>query len=368
MDLDRQICSHFCDIHPYIPGLSLEDLLEKYHLPENEILKLGSNENSLGSSPLVKKAIEESLSQISLYPDSAHRSLRNALAKKNGLKAENVMIGSGSDELIFLLGKLFLNANHSVAFPKFSFAMYKLTAQLCNAEIIESPSSASFSCDVEKLVSAVRKETKLVFLANPNNPTGTLLAEEEIHFLVNSLPDSVQLVIDEAYFEFLEKPFTCLKYVLEGRKNICVLRTFSKAYGLAGLRIGYVMGSEKLIDWLNRIRPIFNVTSVALSAALEALKDENHLLRSRKSASEARKLYFERMKNLGVECFGREGNFVLIRVENATKVAENMLKKGVIVRNMKMYDLENYIRISFGTPDQNNQCLRVFEEALSAQK
>ena len=350
----------------YQAGLSIEKIASQFGFQAEDMIKLASNENPLGASPLAYEAISSSLSKYYRYPESGSLFLREALAEKLGIEVKNLIIGSGSDELIGLLGKAFLNPEVSVAYSRYAFAMYSIIGKLADARLIEVPALPSLAHNVEAMAEACDETTRILFLANPNNPTGTFLSEKEIDFLADSIPESTLLVIDEAYFEYLDKPNHTLKYLKEGRENICILRTFSKAYGLAGLRVGYAIAPEGLIELLQRIRLVFNVSVPAQVATLAALKDEQHLINSRNLIMEERKCYFDACKKMGLQVCGQEGNFILVKTKKGKEIAQEMLRKGVIIRAMDMYSLPDWIRISFGKPEENIRCLKSLSDVLSS--
>ena len=301
-----------CDLVAYEPGKPVEETARELGLCPEEIVKLASNENPLGPSPKAKEAMRAALEDAQLYPDGGGWKLRNAIAERHGLGMEQVVLGNGSNEVIELLCHSFLNRQTSLIAAEHAFVVYKLMATLFGAKYVEVP-DPEFVHDLNAMADAINSDTRLVFIANPNNPTGTLVGQSEIDRFMERLPDHVVAVFDEAYHEFLSDPPDTVKYVKEGR-NVCILRTFSKAHGLAALRIGYGLASGPVADLLNRARQPFNANAVAQAGALAAMKDDGHVARTVVNNDEGLAFLEKAFEQRGLRYVPSVANFVLLEV------------------------------------------------------
>lgn len=351
-----------CDLVAYEPGKPVEETARELGLCPEEIVKLASNENPLGPSPKAKEAMRAALEDAQLYPDGGGWKLRNAIAERHGLGMEQVVLGNGSNEVIELLCHSFLNRQTSLIAAEHAFVVYKLMATLFGAKYVEVP-DPEFVHDLNAMADAINSDTRLVFIANPNNPTGTLVGQSEIDRFMERLPDHVVAVFDEAYHEFLSDPPDTVKYVKEGR-NVCILRTFSKAHGLAALRIGYGLASGPVADLLNRARQPFNANAVAQAGALAAMKDDGHVARTVVNNDEGLAFLEKAFEQRGIRYVPSVANFVLLEVGDGDAVFQKMLEQGVIVRAMRGYKLPGWVRISVGTRAQNERCLEVLDGVL----
>ena len=343
------------DLVSYEPGKPIEDVARELGLEPHEIIKLASNENPLGPSPKALAAMREAVERVHIYPDGGGYYLREAIARKFGFDRGNVILGCGSNEIIEFIGKAFLNAGDEVVTARHAFVVYKLMATLFGAVTIETP-DPGYAHDLEAMAAAVTPRTREIFIANPNNPTGTLLSQEEIDRFMEIVPEHVIVVFDEAYYEFLENPPDTLKFVRAGR-NVVVLRTFSKIQGLANLRIGYGIAKPQLIDILQKTRQPFNTSGVAQAGALAGLADEDHQQKTRKLTIEGRDFLQREFAAMGLEYVPSFANFVLVRVGEGRAVFQSLLKRGIIVRDMNSYGLPEWIRVSIGTSAQNQRFL-----------
>ncbi|GHC51172.1 histidinol-phosphate transaminase [Roseibacillus persicicus] len=360
----EQYANHFvCDLVAYEPGKPIDETARELGLNPAEIVKLASNENPLGPSPLAQKAMADATRHMHIYPDGGGVRLRTALAEKHGLDISNVVLGNGSNEIIELLCHCFLNKDATLIAAEHAFVVYKLMATLFGANYVEVP-DPGFVHDLEAMAAAVTPETRLVFVANPNNPTGTLVGSEAIEHFLNQLPDHVIAVFDEAYFEFLEDAPDTIKYIKEGR-NVVVMRTFSKAQGLAGLRIGYGLAPAHLAGILQKARQPFNTNELAQMAALASLADEEHIQATVENNRIGRDLFEKTFAEMDLQYVPSHANFVLVKVGDGDRVFAEMLKRGVIVRAMRGYKLPEWVRISVGTPAENERCLTVLREVLA---
>lgn len=347
----------------YQPGKPIEETARELGADPREIIKLASNENPLGPSPQAMDAIRHALGTAQLYPDGGGFYLRQALSTKLKIEPGNIILGNGSNEIIEFLAHGFLNRGDDVVTSEHAFIAYKLIAALFGASTIETP-SPDYGHDLNAMLDAITPKTRLVLIANPNNPTGTLLSQSEIDDFMTRLPDNVVAVFDEAYFEFLDQPPDTIRYVRDGR-NVMVLRTFSKIHGLAGLRVGYGIGSPGLIEVLQKTRQPFNVNSMAQIAALAALSDENHQLNTKKVVDEGRAFLERQFAEMGLRFVPSAANFVMARVGDGVSVFKELLRRKIIVRPLAGYNLKEWVRISVGTMEQNQQCVAALKEILS---
>jgi histidinol-phosphate aminotransferase len=351
------------DLVAYEPGKPIDEVARELGLQPTDIVKLASNENPLGPSPKAKAAMTAALDQGHIYPDGGGYRLRSAIAEKFGLSMKNVILGNGSNEIIEFIGHAFLKPGDEVVTAQHAFVVYKLMATLFGATTIEVP-DPGFNHDLEAMAAAVTPHTKQIFVANPNNPTGTLVQQDALDRFIDAVPERVIVVFDEAYYEFLEHPVDVLKYVRDGRPNVVVLRTFSKIQGLAALRVGYGLGGEEVISILQKTRQPFNVNAIAQAGALAGLQDDEHQEKTRRLTWDGRNYLQGAFSDLGLEFVPTFANFILVRVGNGTALFKDMLRRGVIVRDMASYQLPEWIRVSIGTPAENEKCVRVMRECL----
>jgi histidinol-phosphate aminotransferase len=352
--------AHVLDLVAYEPGKPVEELAREMGLDASDIIKLASNENPLGPSPRAIEAMRASLERAHFYPDGGGWALRNAIAESNGLARENVVLGNGSNELIEFVGHAFLSPGDEVITAGHAFAVYTLMAQLFGAKTVEVP-DPGFTHDLDAMLDAVTPRTRQIFIANPNNPTGTMVGQSAIDRFMNRVSDNVLVIFDEAYHEFLDNPPDVLKFVKQDR-NVLVMRTFSKIQGLANLRIGYGMAPARLAAVLQKTRQPFNANGIAQAGALAGLADHEHMLRTREVTREGRNYLQAEFSAMNLEFVPSSANFVLVRVGDGDAVFQSLLARGIIVRAMRSYKLPEWIRVSVGTMDQN----RRFIEELRA--
>lgn len=352
----------------YIPGKPLSAVAEEYGMAIESIDKLASNENPFGPSPAAICAIEAAIPNLHLYPDGNCYALKLALAERHHLNTDQIFVGNGSNEIIELLGHVFLNPGSEVIVGAYSFIVYRLVAELFGAKIIDVP-MPDFSHDLEAMADAVTDKTRMVFVASPNNPTGMANDSTELIEFIYRLPEHVILCFDEAYAEYLEEPPDLKSLINQGRKIVC-LRTFSKIYGLGGLRLGYAYGDAELVALLNRVRQPFNVNTLAQIGGLAALGDEAFCNRCREANEEGRRQLVEGLKQLNLNVFGGSANFVFVDVGMGQTIFERLQKEGIIVRPLVNYGLPEYIRVTIGTAEQNERFLsemrRLFRREGSA--
>jgi histidinol-phosphate aminotransferase len=340
----------------YEPGKPIEDVARELGLDVDSIIKLASNENPLGSSPAALEAAMIALKRLELYPDGGAVRLRARLGRHLGLPSEQVVVGNGSNEILELLGHVFLGPGDETVMGDPAFAVYKLVTLLFGAQPLEVP-LVEHRHDLNAMLAAITDRTKLVFLPSPNNPTGTANSEDEIKSFIEALPPHVVFVYDEAYAEYLANPTDLRPFIAAGRKIIC-LRTFSKIYGLAGLRLGYGYAHADLIALMNRVRQPFNINAVALAAGLAALEDDAWVRKSRQTNSAGLAQLIGGFDSLGLEHIPSVANFVAVRVGNGAGVFAELQKLGVIVRPLASYGMKEWVRVSVGTLDQNDRVLR----------
>jgi histidinol-phosphate aminotransferase len=351
-------------ISPYIPGKPISDLAREFGLDEASIIKLASNENPLGPSPSVVAAIGRAAAEATRYPDGAGFDLKDALAKRFGVTQEQIVLGNGSNDILELVAHAFLHPGTSAVYAQHSFAVYPLATQGFGAAGVEVP-ARDFGHDLGAMRAAIRDDTRLVWLANPNNPTGTWIAANEVRSFIASVPPNVLVVLDEAYNEYLplELQADSARWLVEF-PNLVISRTFSKAYGLAALRVGYGLMHPTIAAMLNRVRQPFNVNALAQAAAIAALADEAYVAQSREANRAGMRQLEAGFRRLGLDFIPSYGNFIAVKVGDAARVNLSLLRKGVIVRPVANYGMPQYLRITIGTEAENARFLAALETAL----
>jgi histidinol-phosphate aminotransferase len=304
--------------------------------------------------------MRRTLERSHFYPDGGGYELRGAIAERLGLSRENIVLGNGSNEIIEFIGHAFFRPGDEVVVARHSFAVYKLMAQLFGADTVEIP-DPGFTADLDAMLAAITTKTRVLFVANPNNPTGTMVGQEKIDRFMERVPEQVLVVFDEAYHEFLDEAPDVLSYVSQG-KNVVVMRTFSKIMGLANLRIGYGITTPELAAVLQRTRQPFNANGIAQAGALAGLHDEEHMNRTRTITREGRAYLESEFAAMGLDYVPSVANFVLVKVGDGKKIFEEMLSKGIILRAMGSYGLPEWIRVSVGTAEQNRRCISGLRE------
>lgn len=350
------------DLALYEPGKPIEETARELGLRSEQIVKLASNENPLGPSPRALDAMRRALTEANLYPDGGGFEVRDALAEKLGVPRDHLVLGNGSNEIIEFIGHAFIRPGVEAVTSENAFVAYKLLTALFGGTLVEV-SDRDLRFDLEGLLRAINECTRVVFIANPNNPTGTLLGQQAIDGFMERVPDHVVVVFDEAYFEYLEGAPDTLKFVRQGR-HVIVLRTFSKIHGLANLRLGYGIAAPELIKVLQKTREPFNVNGVVQAGAIASLADEAHQAETKRVTDEGRAYLEAEFAAMKLPFVPGTANFVLVNVGDGRQVFQEMLKAGVIVRALKGYRLPEWIRISVGTMEQNRQCIGVLREAL----
>jgi len=368
------------DLPVYQPGRPIEEVARELGLPADGIIKLASNENPFGPSPLALAAMQKALAGVNLYPDGNAFYLKQKLAAKLGVEPANLILGNGSNEIIEFVGHALLGGTGilpvqteqtgwkpvppEVVVSQYCFAVYPIVTKLFGANLITVPAK-NYGHDLPAMLKAITPRTRIVFVANPNNPTGTRAPREEVIRFINEVPDDVLLVMDEAYIDFLEDPVDLSPLVHQNiRPNLILMRTFSKIYGLAGLRIGYGIGNPAFVAALEKIRQPFNINLLAQTAALAALDDVEHVRKTRRNNFAGLEFFERAFRGLKLEFIPSAANFILVRVGDGQKVFEALQKQGVIVRPMGGYQLPEWIRISIGTPQENERCLAALKATL----
>ncbi len=348
----------------YQPGRPIEEVARELGLSADSIIKMASNENPLGPSPAALAAMEKVLKQLHLYPDGNAFYLKQKLAQKLGVGPEHLILGNGSNEIIEFVGHALMQPGTDVVASQYCFAVYPIVTHLFGANLIMVP-ARHYGHDLPAMLKALTPKTKVMFVANPNNPTGTLAPRGDVLQIVAEVPDDLLLVMDEAYIDFLEEPVDLLPFIRANSKpNLLLMRTFSKIFGLAGLRLGYGIGHPELIAALEKVRQPFNINSIAQAGALAALDDQGHLARTRANNALGLDCLQNSFRTLGLEFIPSHANFVLVRVGDGQRVFEEVQKLGVITRPMGGYQLPEWIRVTAGTPDQNARCIVALKKVL----
>lgn len=351
------------DLTVYQPGKPIEETARELGCNPADIVKLASNENPLGPSPKAIIAMRDAIENAQLYPDGGGFYLRRALAHKLKLESKNLILGNGSNEIIELLAHAFLQRGDAIVTSEHAFVAYKIIARVFGARTIEAP-SLHYGHDPDAMLAAIDERTELVFVANPNNPTGTLLPDDAIDRFMRRVPANVIVVFDEAYYEFLDNPPDTLRYVREGQ-NVVTLRTFSKIQGLASLRLGYGIARPELIEVMQKTRQPFNVNGIAQAGALAAVEDEEHQSETKRVTDEGRKFLEDRFSEMSLTFIPSVANFILVNVGDGSAIFRAMLQHKVIVRPMNGYKLPEWVRITIGTPEQNRKCISALRHVLS---
>ena len=363
LELLRNLNPGIADLQPYEPGRSIDEVMLAYG--HKEVVKLASNENPLGASPKALALLDRLPDSFHLYPDGNGTKLKKAIAHHEQLKPENIILGNGSNEILELVARAFLNPQSSAIASSHAFVVYKIVTQSSGARLIEVPTK-DWGHDLKEFPANTRDDTKVIFIANPNNPTGTYNSHQEVLQLLERTPSSVLVVLDCAYFEYVDKsdyvdPFALLNQF----DNLIVTKSFSKIQGLASVRIGYGIASQALIEVLNRIRQPFNVNSLAQELACEAIKDKEHIQNSVDLNSLEGAFLFNELEQLELECIPSVGNFISFKGSfNGQEMFTKLMEKGVIVRPIDSYDMPDFLRVTIGRHDENIRFLAELKELL----
>lgn len=355
-------------LKPYQPGKPIDELARELGLNESDIVKLASNENPMGPSPAALEAIRRETAELHRYPDGAGFVLKKTLSDKLNVRSEQITLGNGSSDILDFIVRVFVNDGDNVVVSQHAFAIYGLVARTVGADCIAVPAK-DFGHDLEAMLDAINERTRIVFVTNPNNPTGTWNHRDELIGFLNKVPENVIVLLDEAYFEYVhEADYPNGIELLDQYPNLVVTRTFSKAYGLASLRVGYGVSSPELADLMNRVRPPFNVDSFALAAANAAMLDEEYVRESIALNDRGMSYLISSFDDLGLSYIPSVGNFISFRVPDgvdAMEVYSGLLKQGVIVRPVVNYEMPEYLRVSIGTESENETFIRALQKVLA---
>jgi len=362
MALGDQSLSNIKAISPYLPGKPISQLAREMGMPVERIVKLASNENPLGMSPKAKIAVEKAIASLERYPDDFD--LKSALSGHSGLGMERIVLGNGSNDVLDLIARVFLAPGRSAIFAQHAFAVYPLATLSAGAELIAVP-AVDFGHDLEAMRSAIRADTRLIWIANPNNPTGTFLPYPKLKAFLQEVPADVVVVLDEAYNEYIP-PIDRVDTTtwLAEFPNLVITRTFSKIYGLAGLRIGYALASAEIADLMNRVRQPFNCNNLALAAATAALDDHEFVARSYALNRAGMEQILAGLKTFGFPHIPSHGNFLTFKVGDAASLNQKLLRHGVIVRPIAGYGMPEWLRVTIGTEAENQRFLEALAQSV----
>ncbi len=354
--------TYICDLQPYQPGLPIELVAREYGLDPKKVVKLASNENPLGISQKARTALEQALPGVNRYPEQYE--LAQALAKHYHISSDMIVLGNGSNDVLDLIARVFLGVGDEAISSQYGFAVYAITTQSVGAQNVIVPAKG-YSHDLAAMLKSITPKTKVIWLANPNNPTGSFVPYGEVKDFLAKVPEDVIVVLDEAYYEYLapEEQIDTIAWLAE-HPNLILVRTFSKIYGLAGLRVGYGIMSAEVTGLLNRVRQPFNVNTLAMTAATAALSDQDFVTKSTKLNSTGREQLLSGLKKLGLECLPAHGNFMTFRVGNAGPVYVSLLKQGVIIRPLAGYGMQDWLRATIGLAEENDRFLQALAEVL----
>ena len=368
LDVCERAPAYVRGIAPYQPGKPISELARELGLREEGIIKLASNENPLGASPKALAALQAALAETGRYPDGNGFELKAALSRKYGVSQDRVVLGNGSNDVLEMAARAFLAPGASAVYSQHAFAVYPLATQATGAAGIEVP-ARDFGHDLDAMAAAVRDDTRIVFIANPNNPTGTWIAPADLLGFLRKVPANVLVVLDEAYNEYLEpaQRGDSARW-LDEFPNLVISRTFSKAYGLAGLRVGYALVRAEVADLMNRVRQPFNVSHLAQVAAIAALADQEFVQKSYELNREGMQVLTAAFSRLGLSWIPSHANFVTFKVGDGAGVFQSLLKQGVIVRPIGAYGMPGHLRVTIGTQPENQRFLSVLESVLAGHR
>jgi histidinol-phosphate aminotransferase len=355
-------------IQPYQPGKPISELVRDLGLDKNEVIKLASNENPLGTSPLAREAIIQAISESSRYPDGSGFELKAALSERLGVSADQIVLGNGSNDVLELASRIFLRTGTSAVYSQYAFAIYPLIVQAVGAKGITVPAK-NYGHDLEAMLDAITSDTRIVFIANPNNPTGTLCDARDLLRFIERVPPDTLVILDQAYDEYLSRADKANSIAwLKNFQNLIITHTFSKAYGLASVRVGFALAHADIANLMNRIRQPFNVNSIGLAAAQAALNDVEFVKLSYMTNRAGMQQMIAGLDQLGVGYIPSYGNFISIQIEgqqvDTLSVYKSLLHQGVIVRPLGNYGMPNHLRVTIGIEEENKKFLSVLEQAL----
>ncbi|MFC3886355.1 histidinol-phosphate transaminase [Bacillus songklensis] len=367
MNIQSVVRNVYPNLTPYIcqlADLPIEELKEA--LQKETVYKLSFNENPLGPSPKALKAMGEALQSLNLYPSSKGEKLQEAIAQREGVQRDQVLLSNGADEMINLAAQTFLEPGDEVVIPAVTFVQYEAAAHLMGAVPVKVPMTGKLEIDLEGIIQAITTETKMICLCNPNNPTGAIISDKQMGAFLKRVPKDVVVIIDEAYYEYADSSefSTAVKYI-KNHENVLVVRTFSKIYSLAAARIGYGIGNETLVEAIHHVRPPFNVNAIAQAGALASLNDQEHVQVSKQLNEKGKQLLYETFEQLGFEYVKTNGNFVYVDTKiDSDHLFQELAKKGVIVRILKGYGLPASLRVSVGAEEEVKAFIQALNEIL----
>jgi len=364
MEIKKLVNRGIGDLSPYEPGKPIEDL--ERELGINNAIKLASNENPMGPSPKIFNSIEEVLKETHRYPDGNATRLKSTIARKFNVSDNQVTIGNGSNDIIEFVARIFLSHNDSAIYSEHAFAVYPLVVKAVGAKGIEVPAK-KFSHDLDLMLESIEESTKLIFIANPNNPTGSFIEYDHLVKFLEKVPEHIIVLLDQAYFDYSSFETKDMEFDdLSKFPNLIMSRSFSKAYGLAGFRVGFCVSSKEIADYLNRVRQPFNANSLALFAAEKALEDQDFIDKCLQLNLEQKELLYKELDSLGYECLPSRANFISFDCKQDSSQAFNkLLMEGVIVRSLAVYKMPNYLRVSVGLPEENLSFLEKIKLTLT---
>jgi histidinol-phosphate aminotransferase len=351
--MSKKIRSCIESLQPYNAGKPIEELEREMGI--KNIIKLASNENPLGPSPKAVEAMKAVAGEMNYYPDSSAYYLREKLAKKHNVKADEILVGNGSDEIVALISEMMIEPGDEAIMSEHTFVRYEMAMQLMGGKSVIVPATEGFGHNLPAMKKAITSKTKIIFICNPNNPTGTMLTQKEIDEFMVDIPEDIVVIFDEAYYEFVTDPdyAQSMKYFM-AKKNVMILRTFSKIYGLAGLRVGYAITDKEWVANINKVRPPFNVNRIAQAAAIASLDDKDHVEKSRELNTRGREYLYQQFEQMGIKYTKSQANFILIDTgKDGRDVYQKLLEQGVIIRPMVIRNHPHHVRITIGTMEQN---------------
>ncbi|HZJ83835.1 MAG TPA: histidinol-phosphate transaminase, partial [Clostridia bacterium] len=351
-------------LNPYIPGKPISDVQRELGL--ERVVKLASNENPLGNSPAATKAVQDWTNNMAIYPDGNSTELKNAVANKLGINTDQLLFGNGTDQVLEIIAQTYINPGENSVTGSPSFSRYKTVIEVMDGEAIEVPLTGDHVFDLDALLASINDKTKIIWLCNPNNPTGTIITEAEQRAFIEKVPKDVLVVLDEAYYEYaVGDNYPDSIKLLDEFDNLLILRTFSKAYGLAGLRIGYAISSTDIINYLNRVRGPFNTNAAAQVAAIASIDDEDFVKESMEINEQGKNYLYSSFKKLGLQYIPTHANFMMVRIgKPSSEVFQELLKKGVIIRSGDIFGMDEWIRVTIGTMEENEIFIEALKEVI----
>jgi histidinol-phosphate aminotransferase len=365
MSLPFQVNASLANLPVYQPGRPVEEVARELGLDPAGVIKLASNENSLGPSPKAVAAMQDAVGRVHEYPDGSAFHLKRLLAERVGVSLSNLVLGNGSNEVLEFVAHACISPGSEVVVSQYCFAVYPIVTHLMGGSLVTVP-ARDYGHDLGRMLDAITDRTRVVFVANPNNPTGTHIPADEVEAFLERVPSSVLVVMDEAYIEYLDDPLDLVPRVRSGEQpNLLLTRTFSKIYGLAGLRLGYGIGAPEVVSVLEKVRQPFNINLVAQAGAMAALDDSEHTEKTRRNNSAEMRWFEQQLGDLSLVWVPSRANFLLVKVGEGGRVFDRMQRDGVIVRPMGGYGLPEWVRISIGLPEENQRCLQALRAALA---